>query len=110
MARSTPNPADGAKPAAAKRITIADAFRFVLQAPPPTAETRAQQRMTLLSSLAYEAEIEAKHQALQHFWTANRLPGKVETILPSPHPRGYQSTSNRQLLSQPGKQFLLQPW
>ena len=110
MARNTPNPADGSKPAAAKRITIADAFRFILQAPPPTAETRAQQRMTLLSSLAYEAEIEAKHQALQHFWTANRLPGKVETILPSPHPRGYQSTSNRQLLSQPGKQFLLQPW
>lgn len=110
MARNTPDPAAGAKPAAAKRITIADAFRHVLQAPAPTAETRAQQRMTLLSNLAYETETDVKNQALRHFWNANRLPGKVEAILPSPLPRGYQRTSNRQLLSRPGKQFLLQPW
>lgn len=110
MARNTPNPAAGAKPAAAKRITIADAFRHVLQAPAPTAETRAQQRVTLLSSLAYETETDVKHQALRHFWSANRLPGKIEALLPSPHPRGYQATSNRQLLSRPGKHYLLQPW
>lgn len=48
-----------------------------------------------LTSLEYERELRLKNDAFRRFWTSHHLPGAPDTIIPSPKPRRYRTTTKR---------------
>lgn len=60
-----------------------------------TATGGAETRVAPLAMLDYSVELSAKQNGLFEFWRLNRLPGKPESIVPSPKPRHYRTTTKR---------------
>lgn len=61
--------------------------------------SRPVNRVTLqaapISHLPYDDELKLKDAALSRFWTNKGLPLSPESVIPSPRPRGYRTTSKR---------------
>ncbi len=91
-------------------IPEAETFAALLR--PLVAEpVRPQPQVTLQSSplahLDYPEELRIKNQALASFWQKNRLPGKPESIIASPRPRHYRTTSKRKTVLKGNTLYLL---
>ena len=53
------------------------------------------QQSSPLAHLEYQAELQLKDKGLALFWQHYKLAGSPESVLPSPRPRGYRTTSKR---------------
>ena len=60
-----------------------------------------------LSGLSYEEEIEIKKKALFQFFKINKIGGQWETIVPSPRPRHYRTTTKRRVYYSNNNKFFL---
>ena len=60
-----------------------------------------------LAHLDYREELKIKNQALALFWENFRLPGQPETIIASPKPRHYRTTSKRKTILKGNTLYLL---
>jgi len=56
-----------------------------------------------LAYMPYAQELAAKNAALAEFWKQNRLHGRPQTIVPSPKPRRYRTTTKRRVFFAHGK-------
>lgn len=59
-----------------------------------------------LGQFEYPLELKIKNQAFSAFWKSAGLPEKPKLIIPSPKPRGYRTTTKRQVYAV-GKQYFL---
>ena len=55
----------------------------------------AIQHSSPLAHLDYQDELKLKDQGLALFWQKHQLSGSPESVIPSPRPRGYRTTSKR---------------
>ncbi len=51
-----------------------------------------------LAHLDYSDELQVKDEGFRRFWEKHRLEGRPESVLASPRPRGYRTTSKRKAL------------
>lgn len=51
-----------------------------------------------LAHLVYAEELKVKDEGFRRFWEQHRLQGQPESVLASPRPRGYRTTSKRKAL------------
>lgn len=56
----------------------------------------------ILAGLDYGRETGLKNQALLDFWKRHELPGRPESLVASPRPRHYRTTSKRRCLARAG--------
>ena len=63
-------------------------------------------RSSPLASLDYADELKIKDDSLAAFWKYHKLPGSPETVIPSPRPRKYRTTTKRRTAYKSGKLFL----
>lgn len=84
--------------APSRRTSVPAVFSSVvverLRTRPPGANAA---RSESLAHLDYDAEIAVKEEALALFWRRGRLPGHPESLVASPRPRGYRTTSKRRV-------------
>jgi len=60
-----------------------------------------------LAHLQYTDELALKDRALRLFWRHNRLPGTPESVLASPRPRNYRTTSKRKTVLRKANLYLI---
>ncbi|MGE5498019.1 MAG: hypothetical protein ACM3Q2_08120 [Syntrophothermus sp.] len=51
-----------------------------------------------LAELSYEEELKKKNEAIKKFWKEHELPVKPDSIVPSPKPRNYRTTTKRRVI------------
>lgn len=96
-------PSSSGKPAA---VTFASLLRPLIVAPAkPQAAVNLQS--SPLAHLDYSEELKIKNQALALFWKKFQLPGQPESIIASPKPRRYRTTSKRKTILRGGTLYLL---
>jgi tRNA/tmRNA/rRNA uracil-C5-methylase (TrmA/RlmC/RlmD family) len=69
-----------------------------LIAPPPSPIARSALSSAPLAHLDYPAELQVKNSGLRLFWKRHRLSGTPESVVASPRPRGYRTTSKRRTI------------
>lgn len=72
-----------------------DTFRQLLHARLTPAEVAASGAIESLVHLNYERELALKNDAIAELWRNHHLAGVPDTIVPSPRPRRYRTTSRR---------------
>jgi tRNA/tmRNA/rRNA uracil-C5-methylase (TrmA/RlmC/RlmD family) len=87
-------------------VTFAGLLRPLI-AEPSRPQTQATLQSSPLAHLDYPAELRNKNQALSLFWKHFRLPGKPESIIASPRPRHYRTTSKRKTTLKGNTLYLL---
>jgi len=84
---------------AATTITTTSFEHFVRQEAARRSQKIGADGPAVLARLDYKREKELKGAAFARFWDRHRLPGEPETLVASPLPRHYRTTSKRRVLA-----------
>jgi tRNA/tmRNA/rRNA uracil-C5-methylase (TrmA/RlmC/RlmD family) len=98
----------GRRPAAsaAPASTFAGLLKPLI-APPPSQVDAAALSSAPLAHLDYPAELRVKDTGLRLFWKHYRMTGWPESVVASPRPRGYRTTSKRRTIFRGSRLCLL---
>ncbi len=78
-------------------LTFAGMLKPLIPAPAKPLASATRQSAPL-SHLAYKTELQLKNQSLALFWEKHRLPEQPESVIASPRPRNYRTTSKRKVI------------
>ncbi|RPI02785.1 MAG: hypothetical protein EHM72_03300 [Calditrichaeota bacterium] len=78
------------QPTSGSSRPVSDFYRLI-------SEELSHQGVSSILELTYDQEIRIKNSAIRRFFEQHQLPGAGETIIPSPLPRHYRTTSKRRI-------------